>query len=947
MRKTTTLICSAFIACSAMMSYAGNNPKVIIPGADPARTPFVMPKNLKEGEDYMSKTVIFSVKPAYRMNCQANSINGILRIDDFLNSIGAYNLHKIYPNHQAPATEYNEWGQKMVDISLIYTFKYTGDMRIEKVLNNLLATGYMEWVDLHIIPKLQFVPNDPNYSNSGQYFCKGNVVGSIDCQNAWDITTGNASVIVGIVDTGTEPTHPDLSGNYAGGFDVAMNDSDPTWQGSNHGCAVSGDACAKTNNSVGVASPGFNCNFKAAKIADASGTLTAAYAGITWAADNGCKIINCSWGGSGGGSYGQTIVDYAAINKNCVIFASAGNSGLDEDLWPSSYNNVYRVAATTNTDAKASFSTYGLTTDFGSPGNGIYSTVNGTSYGSMSGTSMACPVAAGAAGLVQAKFNYSNAFQIGERLKWTPDPYASSAATLFNAGKLGTGRIDVAKAVGTGGAKSVVMNPVTVTDGNDNAFMPGETLTISGIFTNYLDPTSSACAAVLSTYSVSSGTAPTITDANSSIGALATLGTKNSSSDPFTVTIAANAPVNQLIIYCVTITDGSYTYKQYFNVTVNVDYINITINDVHTTITSKGRLGYNMDSQQQGLGFTYQLPSPNSILYEMSLMIGTSSTKVSDMFRETSGGNTDFGSVVRVAQITPPTVSDFDAGGKFNDAPAPSAIPVEVSHRAYAWNTAPYRKFVIVRYAIKNTGGSALSNLYAGIVADWDITNAGANKGNYDATNRMGYCYDVGANGVYSGIKLLTAGTANNYIIDLATGGNGGVDASSDFLTAEKYTTLSTSRNTDGYGAGGGDVMDCVSSGPFNVNAGDSIIVAFALLAGDNLTDLQASACAAQDKWDQGCTGVGINDIENDNFWAYAFPSPASSDMNINYNVVGHDNAAIRIMNSIGEVVMSFENLAQGQNTLRMDVSKLPAGSYFYQLRAGDAVMTKKFSVVR
>ncbi len=953
MKKISTLFCTALFACSTLLTFAGNHAKVIIPGQDASKIPFVMPKGLVEGSDYIANKLIFQVKSEYRQNCKTNSIDGIVAIQDFLNSIGATDLAKIYPDHKAPDVQKNAIGMELVDISLIYSFKYAPtSVRMEKVINSMKSLGYFEYVEPWYIPKICLVPNDPNYSNSGQYFCKGNVVGSINTQTAWNTTTGSASVVIGVVDTGTEPTHPDLAANYLGGYDVAMNDADPTWQGNNHGCAVSGDADAVTNNGVGVASPGFSCKFKCAKVADATGALIAAYQGIVWAADNGCKIINCSWGGAGGGSYGQTIVDYATINKNCLLVCSAGNGGVEEFLWPSSYNNVYRVAATTNTDAMASFSSYGLDVDYGSPGNIIYSTIDGTSYGSMSGTSMASPVSAGAAALVQSQFNYTNAFQIGERLKQTCDPYAgTSTLNLYNAGKLGKGRIDVGTAVGTGAAKSLSMNPITVTDGNDNAFMPGEILDISGTFINYLDPSSSAASASLS---VVSGPG-TISSGNpQAIGVLATLGTKViASGSGFKCTISAAAATNAVIKFKLTITDGSFTASQYFDVTVNVDYINIVINDVHTSITSKGRIGYNLDSQQQGLGFEYQIPSPNNLLYEMSLMIGTSATKVSDMFREASNGNTDFGTVTRVYKTATNTVSDFDVDGKFNDAPSASgAIPVEVHHSAYAWATAPYRKFVIVKYVIKNTGSGSLSNMYAGIVADWDITNSAANKGNFDATNRMGYLYDVStANGLYAGIKLLTPGTPNNYVIDNVTGGNTGIDVTqtAGFTTALKYTALSTSRNTDGYTATGGDVMDCVSSGPLSVAGGDSVIVAFALIAGDNLADLQNSACQAQAKWDNtgACATIGVNEVTANNFWMEAYPNPASGNINISYMMNGNAASSLTIMNSLGETVMTLNDLSPGRNTLPLDISKLSAGNYFIQMKAGEAITTKKFTVTK
>ena len=81
-----------------------------------------------------------------------------------------------------------------------------------------------------------------------------------------------------------------------------------------------------------------------------------------------------------------------------------------------------------------------------------------------------------------------------------------------------------------------------------------------------------------------------------------------------------------------------------------------------------------------------------------SLMIGASSATVSDMFRDAGASNSDFTPTTRGYQITPAVISDFDVDGKFTDESSPSPIPVEVHHSAYAWDTAPYKKFIIVKY---------------------------------------------------------------------------------------------------------------------------------------------------------------------------------------------------------------------------------------------------------
>ena len=168
--------------------------------------------------------------------------------------------------------------------------------------------------------------------------------------------------------------------------------------------------------------------------------------------------------------------------------------------------------------------------------------------------------------------------------------------------------------------------------------------------------------------------------------------------DPFQIIVNPSAPLNQAITLKVTLTDGAWTYDQFIVIYVNVDYINIAINDVATSITSKGLIGYNANSQAQGLGFTYL--TSTTLLYEGAFMIGASSANVNDMARGTGANpDVDFASQVTVME-NGPTVSDMDVSGYFRDNVAATPLPVR-HHYAYAWTTSPNRKYVMVKYVIQ------------------------------------------------------------------------------------------------------------------------------------------------------------------------------------------------------------------------------------------------------
>src|SRR3990170_1352443 len=227
--------------------------------------------------------------------------------------------------------------------------------------------------------------------------------------SAWDITTGSASVKTAILDTGIDQDHPDLSAKIVANQNFTTSPTVDDLYG--HGTHVGGIAAAVTNNSVGVAGLCYNSSLMNVKVLDDTGSGYYSWIanGITWATDNGAKVINMSLGGSSGSSTLQNAVNYAVAN-GVVVVAAAGNSGNPSRTYPAYYSNVIATAATDSNDAKASWSSYGSWVDVAAPGVNIYSTFpnhpyqinKALSYDFGSGTSMATPHVAGLAALVWA-----------------------------------------------------------------------------------------------------------------------------------------------------------------------------------------------------------------------------------------------------------------------------------------------------------------------------------------------------------------------------------------------------------------------------------------------------------------------------------------------------------------------------------------------------------------
>lgn len=903
----------------------------------------------QQNTQYLPNTLIIKVKQEYRDKCSVNNI-AIPELQKIFQNIQVSSITKKFPLQQPPREKFNKWGYPLVDLSLIYQVKYNSNIPIEKIIRALNATNVLEYAEPVYIPQLLYTPNDPGVSS--QY-----ALTNIQAYNAWNIHKGDTNTVVGITDTGTELTHSDLKDNIKKnyndpingidddgdgyidnfqGWDVGMNDNDPTYQGNPHGVHVSGIAAATTDNSIGMAGVGFKCRFLPVKIADASGTLVASYEGIKYAAEHGCKVINCSWGGLSAGQYGQDIVNYATFNYDALVVAAAGNNGQDQEFYPAAYDNVMAVASTDNTDVKSSFSNYGYFVDICAPGSNIYSTWNADSYLTSSGTSMASPCVAGGAALVRSYFPSYNALQTMYRLKQTADNIYGLSGNSAYQNKLGAGRLNLYRALNDPLAPYVVYENINTNDNNDGVFVNGDTLRISGVFKNYL-ANATGLTATLTCLSPTVQIAPLTNTYN--IGALNTLASINHSVSPFTFKVNFNFAPNTPVTFKILISDGTNNWTQFFYVYMNATYINITVNDVFSTATANGRIGYNGTNQTQGLGFTY---NGNNLLYEAGLMFGINTTGVSNCVRNASGGyDNEFTMLSPPVKISPSSaLSDMDTYAKYSDGASSTPMNVEVEQRTFAWSTAPNTKFIIWEYTFKNNLSGALNNFYAGIFADFDIdaSSYADNKCAYDATTKMGYTYRTTGTPLFAGIKLLTHSvTPVFYAIDNINGGAGGVNLYDGYDKAEKYITLSTNRLNAGQGATGNDVIQVMSAGPLTIPAGQTVKLAYALIAGDSLQDIINSANQAQIMYDN--LPMFVKNPPSANQYL-VFPNPAQELIYINSNDKSPKH--IQIFDITGKTV--FDNMFK-EEVIIISVKNWSKGIYFIKIARENSISKHKIII--
>lgn len=285
--------------------------------------------------------------------------------------------------------------------------------RLHEILTELRARPEVEYAEPNVTLQALWVPNDPYYGSSGAW---GQAFGDlwglqkIGASLAWDRSKG-PGVVVAVLDTGVDATHPDLAANLwqspgetgldgfgrdkrTNGVDDDGNGFLDDWQGwdftlpgggynvpadyHGHGTHVAGTIAAVGNNAVGVVGVAPLARIMPVKVLDSggSGTLEEISNGILYAADNGARVINASLGGLG--ETPQTLEDaisYAHDVKGVVFVAAAGNSNMDvgpawTGFFPANIREAIAVAAFDHLDQKASFSNFGPKIDVAAPGGG-------------------------------------------------------------------------------------------------------------------------------------------------------------------------------------------------------------------------------------------------------------------------------------------------------------------------------------------------------------------------------------------------------------------------------------------------------------------------------------------------------------------------------------------------------------------------------------------------
>jgi len=340
-------------------------------------------------------------------------------------------------------------------------------------LSGIAAPTNFLWPDRNGSAPLMIArtPNDPRFSEQTN-------LNQVKIPPAWDVTVGSSSQIVAIIDTGVNPDHEELlyriwtnddetpgngkdddNNGYVDdyrGYNFMNNTTDILDQ-NGHGTGIASIIAANTDNGRGMAGINWQTKIMVLKALNSAGggEYTDVADALHYAADNGARVVNMSFGTYFDSTDLQAAVDYA-ISKGVTIVAAAGNNNQSQLLYPAGYSNVVAVGAVDGTGQRASFSNYGNALDVVAPGINVLMAnyVGNNAYVYGSGTSFAAAHVSGLVSLLLARNSTLVPAQIESVVKGT-------ATNMNNPLEYGSGIVNAASALGSSQATDRITGRIT------------------------------------------------------------------------------------------------------------------------------------------------------------------------------------------------------------------------------------------------------------------------------------------------------------------------------------------------------------------------------------------------------------------------------------------------------------------------------------------------------
>ncbi|MEM1136206.1 MAG: S8 family serine peptidase, partial [Bacteroidota bacterium] len=790
------------------------------------------------GDKYQNNVLVIKVKKSNALQKHFT----LLSEKDIHQKLSGFEIEKVskilkQKNH---GFQFFSGGKKSVNtnrVDGIYKLKLHRNADLEVTIQDLKREGWIEYVEPIYNHELMFIPND-----TYQAFHWGHT--NTKTYEAWDISQGDTSIVIGIIDTGVKKEHPGLASQLhynnterfgIPGFDDDANGFVDDSLGYNfgdlnnditdyngHGTEVSGVAAASVNDGFGTMGTGYNSRFMPIKIFSANEQIVNVFEAMLYAAENGCKILNLSLGRFGLPSqYEQDIINFITEEYNVLIVAAAGNTNAHLDSYPASYNNVLSVAHSTISDERFSGATYSYFVDLMAPGNDLTTTYLGSEadgHRFVTGSSYASPFTAGIASLLWAKFPELKAPQVGQILRMSADDVYGLTGNQGFEDKLGKGRLNALRAINeVETLKSVRARNISYTEQQDLYFSAGDTINISVDFVNYLHALSNEAHVRLTTTSEYAQ----VIDSTFQLGILATNGTVNNQQNPFKIIIAESIPINTRIYFKLIFSDADYEDYQYFYID---PILNIRKGDWELSLEGNGRLGYiGEDAPYNGIGLNWK---NRQLIKDAGLIFSADPLKVSDVvFEEGGRKSTDFTKTNGPQIVVHDSVTIVKE--YFQDTTAYKEIFISKELSVF-----DKQDFISLKYEFENKGSENMKDVFAGLYTDFWMDFNLLNQAAWDSLYKFGYAFQ---NDLFFGIKVLED---TSFYSSLDINATQGITIANGFSDAEKYLSITGQNAVILSGEGENAHINSVYFD--SIPAGEASSFRLVLVAGNNLNELRS-----------------------------------------------------------------------------------------------------------
>lgn len=684
--------------------------------------------------DILSNTLMIRLRPEYTMPHYSDQFMKELDIASYSRMLNPENTVLLnYLNNYSKLSVHSNLDKLLeAESKLIRTFRITfeGDIAPEEYAK-YLKKKYHQIETISTYPAVKLLSSNPNDDLINQQ----SMLNLINAYALWDVEDGDESIIIGISDSGTNQDHPDLTGNIAvnsdeipdngidddengyiddyRGYNFDGNENDENWGNTfsfnSHGTETAGIAAASTNNTTGIAGVANQCKFFPLKISRGnSGTLLYSYESLVYAANNGFKVLNMSWGSANAYSeINQSIVDYAVANDVALV-ASAGNQlpgvTIYDTFYPAGYKGVLGVGEVDQQSVITYDNTVlGISCEILAPGKGNWATTGENNYTRMDdGTSYSSPVVAGALALLRLMHPELSAEQSLEFIRQCSRDISGSNPMNqeLQPGLLDMGIIAELDPYSITG---FTIEEVTYYDSNDNQILRllnGDNAKVRILIKNHLGDAND----VSFTLSDAFDSGNTLEVTQNSLNVETIPGGDEYLLAEFEIEI--NNDVDEQVIMRLDISSDGYSDFLKFGIQPNQKYTNFANENIMFSMSDIGFIGFaSDDSEAGGVGFRY-LDEPNALWRESGLIFANDLEDVSAARRRNYRSVKGFSGDNQNVNI----LDDSFMGTPIGTRITQEILFTDIESKAARFDI-----------TVENISNSILENISIGYHLDWDI----------------------------------------------------------------------------------------------------------------------------------------------------------------------------------------------------------------------------------